>query len=79
MGESVITEIVPFGENALNKSRIGGAVLPDDEECGVNPFSFRMSRILGVHCGSGPSSKVSAILPGISPALRITKDAGIFV
>ena len=27
-------------------------------------FSLRISRIAGVHSGSGPSSKVSASLPG---------------
>ena len=32
MGEGVIAEIVPLGESSLHKSRIGGAVLADDEE-----------------------------------------------
>src|ERR1043166_6608808 len=37
---------------------------------------FRMSRIAGVHLGSGPSSKVNASKPGRSPVRWTTYDDG---
>ena len=36
VGEGVIAEIVPFRQDALHEPRIGGAVLPDDEEGRMN-------------------------------------------
>ena len=77
--ERMVAEIVPFGEHSLNKSRIGGAVLADNEEGRVDALLLEDVQDLGVQSGLGPSSNVSAILPGISPVRRTTKEAGIFV
>ena len=43
------------------------------------PFCLRMSRICGVQSALGPSSNVSATLPGIQPERRMTYEVGILV
>ena len=72
MGEGVIADLVAFGDIALHQVGIGFRIAADDEERRVHVLGFRMSRICGVHSGSGPSSKVSAISLPAAPNWRIT-------
>ena len=61
MGVGVVADLVAFAHDALHQADILRGLGADDHEGAFDVLvCFRMSRIFGVHLGSGPSSKESA-------------------
>jgi hypothetical protein len=72
MGEGVVADLVAFVENAFGDAGILfrlRAPIRKNVAFALTCLSFSTSRILGVHLGSGPSSKV---MPLSFPACRRT-------
>ena len=60
-----------------NAQIVAEQLAPTMKNAALTFSCFKTSRIFGVHSASGPSSKVSAIFPTLSPVRWMTYDDGI--